>query len=67
MKARYGISFAKKFKSDLIAVTVIGLLSLPYGYFLAQPGTRSHDSLLEEKRSEVEKWLQADKKSKDWC
>jgi nucleotide-binding universal stress UspA family protein len=31
--ANYGISLAKKFSSDLIAVTVIDLMSLPYGYF----------------------------------
>lgn len=55
--ARYGISLAKKFNSDLVAVTVIDLTSLPYAYFLTEPGTRSHDKMLEEKKSEVRKWL----------
>jgi nucleotide-binding universal stress UspA family protein len=55
--ARIGISLAKKFRSDLIGLTVIDLMSLPYGYFLTQPGTRSHDNILEEKRTEAKKWL----------
>jgi nucleotide-binding universal stress UspA family protein len=54
--ARVGISLSKKFRSDLIGLTVIDLMSLPYGYFLTQPGTRSHDNILEEKRSEAKKW-----------
>jgi nucleotide-binding universal stress UspA family protein len=61
--ARIGISLSKKFRSDLIGLTVIDLMSLPYGYFLTQPGTRSHDSILEEKRSEAKKWLVEVKKS----
>ena len=55
--ARIGISLSMKFHSDLIGLTVIDLMSLPYGYFLTQPGTRSHDKILEEKRSEAKKWL----------
>ena len=55
--ARIGISLSKKFRSDLIGLTVIDLMSLPYGYFLTQPGTRSHDNMLEEKRTEAKKWL----------
>lgn len=55
--ARIGISLSKKFRSDLIGLTVIDLMSLPYGYFLTQPGTRSHDNILEEKRTEAKKWL----------
>jgi len=61
--ARIGISLSKKFRSDLIGLTVIDLMSLPYGYFLTQPGTRSHDSILEEKRSEAKKWFVEVKKS----
>ena len=56
--ARYGISLATKVTSDLICLTVIDLMSLPYGYFLIQPGTRSHDNVLQEKRNEPEKWLE---------
>lgn len=55
--ARYGISLARKFASDLIGLTVIDLMSLPYGYFLNQPGTLSNDNVLEEKRREAKKWL----------
>ena len=55
--ARIGISLSKKFRSDLIGLTVIDLMSLPYGYFLTQPGTRSHDNILEEKITEAKKWL----------
>jgi nucleotide-binding universal stress UspA family protein len=54
--ARHGISLAMKFKSDLIAVTVIDLMSLPYGDFLTQPGTPLHSKFLEEQRSEAKKW-----------
>lgn len=54
--ARIGISLAKKFRSDLIGLTVIDLMSLPYGYFLTQPGTRLHNNILEEKRTEAKKW-----------
>jgi len=61
--ARIGISLAKKFRSDLIGLTVIDLMSLPYGYFLTQPGTRSHDNILEEKRTEAKKWLDKIEKS----
>ena len=61
--ARIGISLSKKFRSGLIGLTVIDLMSLPYGYFLTQPGTRSHNSILEEKRSEAKKWLVEVKKS----
>jgi nucleotide-binding universal stress UspA family protein len=56
--ARYGISLATKFKSDLIGLTVIDLMSLPYGYLLIQPGTRSQVDVLEEKRREAKKWLE---------
>jgi nucleotide-binding universal stress UspA family protein len=55
--ARYGISLAIKFRSDLVGLTVIDLMSLPYGYFLIQPGTRSQVDVLEEKRRESKKWL----------
>ena len=55
--ANYGTSLAKKFNADLIAVTVIDLMSLPYGYFISAPGTHSHDKILEEKRKEAKKWL----------
>jgi nucleotide-binding universal stress UspA family protein len=61
--ARMGISLSKKFRSDLIGLTVIDLMSLPYGYFLTQPGTRSHDNILEEKRKEAKKWLDEVEKS----
>jgi nucleotide-binding universal stress UspA family protein len=61
--ARIGISLSKKFRSDLIGLTVIDLMSLPYGYFLTPPGTRSHDNILEEKRSEAKKWLDEVEKS----
>jgi nucleotide-binding universal stress UspA family protein len=61
--ARFGISLSKKFRSDLIGLTVIDLMSLPYGYFLTQPGTSSHDNILEEKRSEAKKWLDEVEKS----
>jgi len=36
---------------------------VPYGYFLTQPGTRSHDNILEEKRTEAKKWLDKIEKS----
>ena len=55
--ARYGISLAIKFRSDLVGLTVIDLMSLPYGYFLIQPGTRTQVDVLEEKRRESKKWL----------
>jgi nucleotide-binding universal stress UspA family protein len=55
--ARIGISLSKKFKSDLIGLTVIDLMSLPYGYILTESGTTLHDSFLEEKRREAKKWL----------
>jgi nucleotide-binding universal stress UspA family protein len=55
--ARYGISLAIRFRSDLVGLTVIDLMSLPYGYFLIQPGTRSQVDVLEEKRRESKKWL----------
>jgi nucleotide-binding universal stress UspA family protein len=55
--ARYGISLATKFASDLIGLTVIDLMSLPYEYFLTQPVTRQPDNVLEEKRSEAKRWL----------
>jgi nucleotide-binding universal stress UspA family protein len=61
--ARYGISLASTFASDLIGLTVIDLMSLPYGSFLVQPGTRSHDNILEEKRREARKWLDEVEKS----
>jgi nucleotide-binding universal stress UspA family protein len=58
MKAAHiGISISKKFRSDLIGLTVIDLMSLPYEYFITQPGTLSHDKILEEKRTEAKKWL----------
>lgn len=56
--ARYGISLATKIGSDLIGLTIIDLMTLPYGYFLTQPGTRAHDNILEEKRREAKKWLE---------
>jgi nucleotide-binding universal stress UspA family protein len=55
--ANYGTSLAKKFSSDLIAVTVIDLMSLPYGYFITAPGTHSYDKILKEKRGDAKKWL----------
>jgi len=55
--ARIGISLSMKFKSDLIGLTVIDLMSLPYGYFLTQPGTSSHDDILKGKKREAKKWL----------
>lgn len=55
--ARFGISLSKKFRSDLIGLTVIDLMSLPYGYFLTQPGTSSHDDILKRKKREAKKWL----------
>jgi nucleotide-binding universal stress UspA family protein len=55
--ARIGISLAKKFGSDLIGLTVVDLMSLPYGYFLTQPGTSLHDDMLKEKRAEAKRWL----------
>lgn len=55
--AQIGISLSKRFRSDLIGLTVIDLMSLPYEYFITQPGTRSHDKILEEKRAEAKKWL----------
>ena len=61
--ARIGISLSKNFHSDLIGLTVIDLMSLPYGYFLTQQGTRSHDNILEEKRSEAKKWHEEVEKS----
>ena len=61
--ARYGISLAIKFRSDLVGLTVIDLMSLPYGYFLIQPGTRSQVDVLEEKRRESKKWLAEVEKS----
>ena len=57
--ARFGISLAMRFKSDLIGLTVIDLMSLPYGYFVSETGTRSHeDDVLEEKRMEAKKKLE---------
>lgn len=56
--ARYGISLAIKLRSDLVGLTVIDLMSLPYGYFLIQPGTRSQVDALEEKRRESKKWME---------
>ena len=57
--ARFGISLAMRFKSDLIGLTVIDLMSLPYGYFVSKTGTRSHeDDVLEEKRMEAKKKLE---------
>lgn len=55
--ARIGVSLSMKFRSDLIGLTVIDLMSLPYGYFLTQPGTRSHDDILKGKKREAKKWL----------
>lgn len=55
--ARIGISFSKKYGSELIGLTVLDLMSLPYGYVLTQSGTRLHDNILEEKRREAKKWL----------
>src|SRR5918995_5930091 len=55
--ARIGISLAKKFGSDLIGLTVVDLMSLPYGYFLTQPGTSLHDDMLKGKKTEAKKWL----------
>lgn len=57
--ARYGISLAMRSRSDLIGLTVIDLMSLPYGSLLSQTGTRSQeDDFLEEKRMEARKWLE---------
>ena len=57
--ARYGISLAMRSRSDLIVLTVIDLMSLPYGSLLSQTGTRSQeDDFLEEKRMEARKWLE---------
>jgi nucleotide-binding universal stress UspA family protein len=61
--ARYGISLATKIRSDLVGLTVIDLMSLPYGYFLIQPGTSSQVDVLEEKRRESKKWLEEVEKS----
>jgi nucleotide-binding universal stress UspA family protein len=61
--ARIGISLSKKFRSDLIGLTVIDLMSLPYGYFLTQPGTSSHDDILKGKKREAKKWLDEVEKS----
>jgi hypothetical protein len=36
-----------------IHLLVIDLMSLPYGYFISEIGTHSHDKILEEKRREV--------------
>lgn len=55
--AHIGISLSKKFKSDLIGLTVLDLTSLPYGYFLTRTGTSLHDEILEEKKREAKKWL----------
>ena len=55
--ARIGTSLSKKFRSELIGLTVLDLMSLPYGYVLTRSGTRSHDNILEEKRREAKKWL----------
>jgi nucleotide-binding universal stress UspA family protein len=59
--ARYGISIAIKLRSDLVGLTVIDLMSLPYGYFLNQSGTRSKVDVLEEKRRESKEWLEEGK------
>lgn len=56
--ARYGISLAIKLRSDLVGLTVIDLMSLPYGYFLNQSGTRSKVDVWEEKRKKSKKWLE---------
>jgi nucleotide-binding universal stress UspA family protein len=61
--ARFGISLSKKYRSELIALTVLDLMSLPYGYVLTRPGTRLHDNILEEKRREAKKWLDEVEKS----
>lgn len=61
--ARYGIRLATTFASDLIGLTVIDLMSLPYGSFLVPPGTHSQDNILEEKRREARKWLDEVEKS----
>jgi nucleotide-binding universal stress UspA family protein len=61
--ARYGISLATKIRSDLVGLTVIDLMSLPYGYFLIQHGTSSKVDVLEEKRRESKKWLEEVEKS----
>ena len=55
--ARIGISIAKKFGSDLIGLTLVDLMSLPYGYFLSNTGNSLHDDMLKEKRSEAKRWL----------
>jgi nucleotide-binding universal stress UspA family protein len=61
--ARIGTSLSKKFRSELLGLTVLDLMSLPYGYVLARSGTRSHDNILEEKRGEAKKWLDEVEKS----
>jgi hypothetical protein len=50
--ARYGISLAMRSRSDLIGLTVIDLISMPYGSLLGQTGTRSQeDDFLEKNGS----------------
>ena len=57
--ARHGISLAMRGRSDLIGLTVIDLMSLPYGSLLSQTGTRpQEDDFLGEKRMEAKKWLE---------
>ena len=58
--ARIGTSLSKKYRSELIGLTVLDLMSLPYGYVLTQSGTRLHDNILEEKRREAKKWLEVE-------
>ena len=61
--ARIGTSLSKKYRSELIGLTVLDLMSLPYGYVLTRSGTRLHDNILEEKRREAKKWLDEVEKS----
>lgn len=61
--ALIGTSLSRKYRSELIALTVLDLMSLPYGYVLTRSGTRLHDNILEEKRREAKKWLDEVEKS----
>lgn len=59
--ALIGTSLSRKYRSELIALTVLDLMSLPYGYVLTRSGL--HDNILEEKRREAKKWLDEVEKS----
>ena len=59
--ARIGTSLSKKYRSELIGLTVLDLMSLPYGYVLTQSGTRLHDNILEEKEEKQKNGLMKSK------